>query len=121
MSDLSVITNATTATGQTRTDYSFKFAKRFWNNRLKVQLGGKVSTGATAQAETQSIFDNVTMEYRLSPTANQYVKLFYNQNAYDWLDGYTGEYGAGFIWKRKLDRFWDFSIHNTGSSRFAAH
>ena len=47
------------------------------------------------------------MEYRLSPTANQYVKLFYNQNAYDWLEGYTGEYGGGFIWKRKLDNFLD--------------
>ena len=101
------LNNSTDAAGQTRTDYSFKFAKRFWNNRLKVQIGGKVSTGASLQAEDQSIFDNVTMEYRLSPTANQYVKLFYNQNAYDWLDGYTGEYGAGFIWKRKLDRFWD--------------
>ena len=101
------LNNSTDAAGQTRTDYSFKFAKRFWNNRLKVQLGGKVSTGASVQPEDQTIFDNVTMEYRLSPTANQYVKLFYNQNAYDWLDGYTGEYGGGFIWKRKLDKFID--------------
>ena len=90
------------------TDYSFKFAKRFWNNRLRVQIGGKVSTGQEAAiGQNQSFFDNVTMEYRLSPTANQYVKLFYNQNAYDWLEGYTGEYGAGFIWKRKMDSFWD--------------
>ena len=89
------------------TDYSFKFAKRFWNNRLKVQVGGKVSTGAEVQGQNQSFFDNVTMEYRLSPTSNQYVKLFYNQNAYDWLEGYTGEYGGGFIWKRKLDRLTD--------------
>jgi hypothetical protein len=35
--DLSVgLNNSTDATGQTHTDYSFKFAKRFWNNRLKV-------------------------------------------------------------------------------------
>ena len=100
------LNNTTDASGQLRTDYSFKFSKRFWNNRLKVQLGGKVSTGANVP-EDQTIFNNVTMEYRLSPTANQYVKLFYNQNAYDWLDGYTEEYGGGFIWKRKLERFWD--------------
>ena len=100
------LNNTTDASGQMRTDYSFKFSKRFWNNRLKVQLGGNVSTGANVPSD-QTFFNNVTMEYRLSPTANQYVKLFYNQNAYDWLDGYTGEYGGGFIWKRKLDRFID--------------
>ena len=106
--DLSIgLDNTTDASGQMHTDYSFKFAKRFWNNRLKVQIGGKVSTGAEVQGQNQSFFDNVTMEYRLSPTSNQYVKLFYNQNAYDWLEGYTGEYGAGFVWKRKLDHWWD--------------
>jgi hypothetical protein len=110
--DLSVgLDNTTDATGAMHTDYSFKFAKRFWNNRLKVQIGGKVSSGNEAEGQAQgqkkSFFDNVTMEYRLSPTSNQYVKLFYNQNVYDWLEGYTGEYGGGYIWKRKLSTFWD--------------
>ncbi|MCR5679054.1 MAG: translocation/assembly module TamB [Prevotella sp.] len=106
--DLEVgLDNTTNASGEMHTDYSFRFAKRFWNNRLKVQVGGKVSTGSEVQGQNQSFFDNVTMEYRLSPTSNQYVKLFYNQNAYDWLEGYTGEYGGGFAWKRKLDRLTD--------------
>jgi hypothetical protein len=89
------------------TDYSFRFAKRFWNNRLSVQIGGRVSTGAEVQGQQQSFFDNVTMEYRLSPTSNQYLKLFYNQNVYDWLEGYTGEYGGGYVWKKKLDKLTD--------------
>ena len=118
--DLSVgIDNTTDASGSMHTDYSFKFAKRFWDNRLSVQIGGKVSSGSEAQAggQTQSFFDNVSMEYRLSPTSNQYVKLFYNQNAYDWLEGYTGEYGGGYIWKRKLDTFWDiFKFKNQQST-----
>ncbi len=95
--------NTTDAAGSTQTDYSFKFAKRFWNNRLNVQIGGKVSTGTQMQGQKQSFFDNVAMEYRLTPTSNQYVKLFYNQNVYDWLEGYTGQYGAGYIWRRKLN------------------
>jgi hypothetical protein len=47
------------------------------------------------------------MEYRLNKDATQYIKLFYTQNSYDWLDGYTSEYGAGFIWRRKLSNFLD--------------
>ena len=105
------IDNSTDASGTMHTDYSFQFAKRFWNNRLKVQIGGKVSSGQEVEGQKQSFFDNVSMEYRLSPTSNQYMKLFYKQNVYDWLDGYTGEYGAGYIYKRKLDHWWDiFSL-----------
>ena len=115
--------NNTNASGQMQTDYSFKFAKRFWNNRLKVQIGGKVSTGAEVQAKDQTFFDNVSMEYRLTPTSNQYLKLFYNQNVYDWLEGYTGEYGAGYIYKRKLNtlkdifRIWGKDSQSSQSSQ----
>ena len=114
--DLSVgLDNTTDASGNMHTDYSFKFAKRFWNNRLRVQIGGKVSTGTEMQGQNQSFFDNVTMEYRLSPTSNQYVKLFYNQNVYDWLEGYTGQYGGGYLWKRKMDKLTD--IFKTGTQQ----
>ena len=116
--DLQVgLDNTTNAAGQSHTDYSFSFAKRFWNNRLSVQLGGKVSTGAEMEGQQQSFFDNVTMEYRLSPTSNKYVKLFYNQNVYDWLEGYTGEYGGGFVWKRKLDKLTDIFKPTPSPSR----
>ena len=107
--DLSVgIDNSTDASGSTHTNYSFKFAKRLWNNRLKIQIGGIVSSGSNAaMGQNQSFFDNVTMEYRLNQDATKNMKLFYNQNVYDWLEGYTGEYGVGFVWRRKLDNFWD--------------
>ena len=101
------IDNTTDASGAMRTDYSFRFAKRFMNNRLKLQIGGKVSSGDTEATDQQSFFDNVTMEYRLNQEATKNVKLFYNQNVYDWLEGYTGEYGVGFVWRKKLDNFWD--------------
>ena len=70
-------------------------------------IGGKVSTGAEIQNQNQSFFDNVALEYRLDDTANKYVTLFYENNVYDWLDGYTQEYGVGFIWRRSLQHFKD--------------
>ena len=99
--------NATDASGNTHTDYSFKFAKRFWNNRMKIVVGGKVSTGADVANQNESFFDNVTLEYRLSNSSDTYVKLFYDNNAYDWLEGNTREYGVGFIWRRSLQHFKD--------------
>ena len=99
--------NTTDASGNMHTDYSFKFAKRFWNNRLKISIGGSVSTGANIQQQNRSFFDNVTFEYRLDDTANKYVKLYYENNVYDWLDGYTQEYGVGFVWRRSLQHFKD--------------
>ena len=106
--DLSLgIDNTTTSTGESQTNYSFKFAKRFLNNRLRIEIGGKVSSGSDMSGEKQSFFDNVSMEYRLNQDATKNVKLFYNQNVYDWLEGYTSKYGGGFIWRRQFDNFWD--------------
>jgi len=107
--DLQVgLDNTTDAAGQSHTDYSFKFSKRLFDNRLKIQLGGKVSSGADEMnGQRQSFFDNVTMEYRLDQSAQKNLKLFYQQNVYDWLDGYTGLYGVGYVWRKKMDSLWD--------------
>lgn len=99
--------NATDASGNTHTDYSFKFAKRFWNNRLNIIIGGKVTSGENASDRNDSFLDNVTFEYRLDNTSNKYVKVFYDNNAYDYLEGNTSEYGVGFIWRRSLQHFND--------------
>lgn len=99
--------NSTTGSGQTHTDYSFKFAKRFWNNRLRIVIGGKVSSGADVQNQNDTFFDNVTFEYRLSQNSNKYLKLFYERDSYDWLEGNVQEYGGGFIWRRKLQSIKD--------------
>lgn len=99
--------NSTGTSGGTHTDYSFKFSKRFWNNRLRIVVGGKVSTGADVGNQNESFFDNVTFEYRLGSTSDKYVKLYYDNNAYDWLEGTVREYGFGFIWRRSLQHFKD--------------
>ena len=109
--------NSTDATGETHTDYSFKFAKRFINNRLKIAVGGKVSTGNELQERNNSFFDNVSLEYRLDNTSNKYITLFFQNNSYDWLDGYTQKYGAGFIWRRSMDHILDiFKLKDTSST-----
>ena len=49
----------------------------------------------------------MSLEYRLDDNATKYVNFFFQNNAYDWLDGYTQKYGAGFIWRRSVQHFLD--------------
>ena len=103
------VDNSTNASGASHTDYNFKFAKRFFNNRLSFTIGGKVSSGAEMEnaGNNDSFFNNVELQYRLNKGASQYIRAFYNNNTYDWLEGLVGEYGVGFMWRRKLQHFKD--------------
>lgn len=106
--DLSVgLENTIQEDGTMRTDYAFKFAKRFWNNRLSVSLGGKIATGHEAEGKTASIFDNVEVQYRLHETSNQYLRLFYKHDVYDHLEGYVDQFGAGYMYKRKFSNMYE--------------
>ena len=103
------VDNSTNASGALHTDYNFKFAKRFFNNRLSFTIGGKVSSGAEMEnaGNNDSFFNNVELQYRLNEGASQYIRAFYNNNTYDWLEGLVGEYGVGYMWRRKLQHFKD--------------
>ena len=83
------------------------FEEGFWNNRLRIIVGGKLSTGSDVANQNESFFNNVQFEYRLNDASTQYLNLFYNKDSYDWLEGNIGEYGGGFIWRRKLQHFKD--------------
>lgn len=103
--DLSLgMEQGTTATGATTTDYSFRFAKRFWGNRISVIVGGKVSTGNDAQNTGESLIDNVSIEYRLDNSATRYVNLFYDKNYESMLDGEVTEMGAGLVLRRRTNK-----------------
>jgi len=97
------------ASGNTYTDYSFKFAKRFWNNRINFVIGGKISDSGSASSSSQgnTFIDNVSLEYRLDQSAQRYVRLFYDKEAQDLLEDRISEYGAGFVWRKKMDRLSD--------------
>ncbi|MCF0202554.1 MAG: translocation/assembly module TamB domain-containing protein, partial [Bacteroidaceae bacterium] len=100
--------NNTDQSGSTHTDYQFNFAKRFLNNRLKVAVGSVVSTGGYIEkGRTNSVFDHMDLEYRLTADGNTYVNFYYNNNSYDWLDGMTQEFGGGFVWRRSAETFKD--------------
>ena len=89
--------------GSSRTDYSFRFAKRFYNNRIRIILGGRISTGENINSsQTQTFIDNVSIEYRLDNSGSRYVKLFHNKNYESLLEGEIMETGAGIVLRKKM-------------------
>lgn len=111
------VDNSFNGAGELHTDYSFKFARRFWNNRLKISVGGKLSSGADASLDNETFFDNVSLEYRLSAVSNKYLNLFYVRDSYDWLEGNVSRFGGGFLWRRKLSSLKDlFRFSDTATA-----
>ncbi len=103
--DLSIgIDNTTDAVGASHTDYTFKFAKRLWNNRIRIVVGGKVSSN---NASVENLFDNISFEYRLDKNAYTNLRLFYDRSTYDYLEGYVGQYGVGLLWRRQVQSLKD--------------
>lgn len=104
------VESGTTETGASTTDYSFQFSKRFWGNRFSINIGGKVSTGAEATNSAESFINNVSIEYRLDESATRYVKVFYDREAQDPLEGQLTKTGAGLVLRRKTDRLGELFI-----------
>ena len=121
--DLSVsVEDGTSSTGAANTDYSFRFAKKFWGNRVNIIIGGHVSTGDDARNDASSFIDNISVEYRIDNSAKRYVKLFYDHNSQDPLEGQITETGAGLVLRRKVERFgeifsfWKKSSDSSGTA-----
>jgi len=97
------------AEGGRGTDYNFQFAKRFWNNRFRIVIGGTVSTGNAAQKD-ETFIDNVSVEYRLDDSGTRYVKLFHEKNYESVLEGEVIETGLGVVLRKKVGNLGELFI-----------
>ena len=97
------------ASGGKQTDYNFQFAKRFWNNRFRIVIGGKVSTGNTVQQD-ETFIDNVSIEYRLDNSGTRYVRLFHDKNYESILEGEVIETGIGIVLRKKMSELGELFI-----------
>ena len=118
--DISVgMEDATSADGSSRTDYSFRFAKRFWNNRLSVVIGGRISSGndAVEADNNESFIDDVSLEWRLDDSGTRYIRLFHNKNYESILEGEITETGVGIVLRRKMTKLGELFIFKKKKNR----
>lgn len=97
-------------TGDKQTDYSFRYSQRFFNDRVQIIIGGKVSSGANATNDVESFIDNISLEYRLDNSGTRYVRVFHNKNYESVLDGEITETGVGLVLRRKMDKLSELFI-----------
>lgn len=98
-------------------DYSFRLAKRFWNDRLNVIIGGKISGDDEDDggSNNQNFIDNVSVEYRLDSSGTRYVKAFHTQDNESILEGEVMETGVGVVLRKKMIRMAE--LFKFGSSK----
>ncbi len=111
--DISVgMEDETSADGSSRTNYSFRFAKRFWNNRVSVVIGGRISSGNDAEdsGRDQSFIDDISLEYRLDDSGTRYIRLFHNKNYESVLEGEVTKTGVGVVLRKKMTRLGELFI-----------
>lgn len=101
--------NQTYSDGSTGKDYSFKFSKRFFNDRLGIVIGGRVSDNNEWNKKSNfgSFIDNVSLEWRLDESATRYVHLFHKREYDNIVDGVLEKNGAGIVIRKKLSKFSD--------------
>ncbi len=104
------IENRTDGTGSTLVDYSFRYSQRFFNDRVQINIGGKVTTGNNATNNAESFIDNVSLEYRVDNSGIRYLRAFHNKNYEDLLDGEITETGVGVLFRKKMDSLSDLWI-----------
>lgn len=104
------IDNGTAGDGSTQTDYTFQFAKRFWNDRLAVIIGGTLTAGNNTAKRNNTFIDNVSLEYRLDASATRYVTLYYKRDEQDPLEGEYTVMGTSLVLRRKVNRLSELFI-----------
>ncbi|MBP5764404.1 MAG: translocation/assembly module TamB domain-containing protein [Bacteroidales bacterium] len=108
-----------TGTGVQQTDYSVSVSQKLFNDRMRVTVGGKVSTGDEVRQNDANIINDVSMEWMINKDGSHYARVFRKVNYQSVLEGEVVETGVGYVQQRSAFRFWQLFIP-TSKKRAAA-
>ena len=94
-----------TGSGAQQTDYSLSVSQKFFNDRMRVTVGGKMSTGEEVQQDEGAIINDVSVEWMIKPDGSQYARVFRHTNYESVLEGEVVETGVGYVQKRDAFKF----------------
>lgn len=98
------VNDPSSASGQ-YTDYSYRVSKNLFNDRVKVTIGGSVSSNADpTQNMKENFVDDISLEYRLDKRDNMSLKVYRYNTQESILEGEVVDTGVGFVVRKKLNR-----------------
>lgn len=107
----------------TRTDVTYQFSRQLFNDRVRVKIGGRISTdnneGQGGNNLQDNLVDDISIEYVLTKKRNLYVKVFRHSNYESVLDGEVTQTGAGIVWRKNFRKFKDLFKNKNREERRA--
>ena len=114
------IDNYETSSGSSRTDFSVKVSQGFFDDKMRVTVGGRMSAGdndETMGRRSDAVINDVSVDWMLKKDGSHYITLFRKTNFESVLEGEIVEMGAGYVRQREALRFKDLFIFNTEARR----
>lgn len=104
--------NQLSSTGQevTNTDYSYQFSKQFFNDKVNVKIGGRITDGETAGDLGQNLVDDIAIEYVFSKNRNFFLKVFRHSDYESVLEGEVAQTGVGIVMRKSFRKLKDMFI-----------
>lgn len=98
--------------GAMRTDYSIKVSQRLFNDRVRVSVGGRISSGENQPGQSDAMINDVSLEYLTKEDGSSFLRLFRKTNYQNILEGEIVETGVGYVQQRSGFRFRNLLIPN---------
>lgn len=93
-----------------KTDYSYQFSKRLFNNKVRVSVGGRVSTDSNpteAGRMEENFVDDLSLEYMFGNSSKYFLKLFRHSGYESVLEGEVIQTGISIVLRKKFQEFLD--------------
>ncbi|WP_270488329.1 translocation/assembly module TamB domain-containing protein [Butyricimonas synergistica] len=92
-----------------KTDYSYQFSKRLFNNRVRVKVGGRISTDndPAAGGVEENLVDDIAVEYLFGKNPNFFLKIFRHTGYESVLEGEVTQTGIGVVLRKNFQKFRD--------------
>mgnify|MGYP005761365907 CR=1 FL=1 len=92
-----------------KTDYSYQFSKRLFNNKVRVKVGGRISTDndPAAGGVEESLVDDIAIEYVFGKNPNFFLKIFRHTGYESVLEGEVTQTGIGVVLRKNFQKFMD--------------
>jgi hypothetical protein len=105
-------------TGANRTDYSVKISQSLFNDRMRIVVGGRVSSGEESGSNSDNaIINDFSLEWLLREDGGHYLRLFRKTNYESILEGEIVETGVGYVVQRSSYRLLDLLIPSSEKRR----